>query len=1538
MKKITKLIMITCFVLFSWQGSAQNDTCALAATLQLDANCGGSESGLGLNSGDPTGNDGTDGNVCSSNYSGGDDFIYEYTATTTDALALSLWATNSWTGLMVTEGCPTTGTCFASSTSSSVDENLITPAMAIGVTYYIQISTYPTPQSAGQFCLDAALYTPSPPPVNDTCVTATDLALETSPLMASITDGTTATEDVSCLQTAGRDVFYSILVPSLYEFSFNQVSNDFDSVHRVAYGATCPGDTELYCSDFGETTVTNWTNETGSDQTVFIVIEGYSDSTIGDFTIQWSLVAPPACPDVVNLSTTTAIDGSVALDWDDEPTATGYNYEIQPQGTGQGDASSLVAGTSMTSDATVASGVLTDGTDYTLYVQSDCGGAIGNYQSIDFSYILPPVNDTCTTATDLALETSPLTASITLGTTNQDETSCLRPQGRDLFYQIEVPDAYDFSFNQVSNTFDSVDRIAYGGLCPGDTELRCSDGNEFGITEWTNDTGSTQTVYIVIENYYTDLVGDFTIQWSVTAPPACPDVANLSAATQFDGSVSLDWDDEPTATGYNYEIQEQGTAQGDAGSLVTATSMTSDATVASGVLTLGSDYTLYVQSDCGGAAGNYQSIDFSYILPPVNDTCATATDLALETSPLMGSITDGTTATEDVSCLQTAGRDVFYSILVPSLYDFSFNQVSNDFDSVHRVAYGATCPGDTELYCSDFGETTVTNWTNETGSDQTVFIVIEGYGDSTRGDFTIQWSLVAPPACPDVVNLSTTTSIDGSVALDWDDEPTATGYNYEIQPQGTAQGDAGSLVTGTSMTSDATVASGVLTDGADYTLYVASDCGGGAIGDYQSLDFTVNIPPANDESSNAEVLVVGESCNNVQGTLLGGTNSIDTPTPTCASFSGPDVWYSIVAPQNGNIFIDLSQGDVGPTMDTGMVLYSTTAGVVDAQVACNDDGATGAYSSIIITDGSLTAGDTYLVRVWEYGGGNPQNFSICAYSPSCPGVVTTWNGTAWSPSVPTNQDTALISGTYDTDVDGNIDACSLIIGSDSGDTLNVSADGYINIVNDITNNGSLNVAHTGNVVQVDDTGSMTGVGTTTVSIDTPTVTSTGFVVLGSPVESDTREAVWVSAFNVQSHDTSLFVANAAVQAAGVAYNFAGTDFTEWSPTTGALNPAEGYLVRPQASYGGAGGSFTYDYDGTLNNGVVTSTLTYNGAQLDSPNILSNPYASAMDADLFLAANTEVDALYFWNHLTEPSAMIPGSGAINFSMEDISVYNDMGGVAAGNGGTAPTNVVSTAQGFGVFASSAGTATFNNSMRLTSGNTTLRSADAAKDRIWLNIFNEQYSVGGNTLVGFTTNATEGFDSGYDNSRLGTAISLYSHINSGDDGYSIQGREAFDSDMEVLLGFSSIIGEEALYVISITDLDGLAWDNNDIFLIDNLLNVKTQLNDTDYTFTSIGGTFNDRFTLVFVDRDVLGTTTADLNAVTLSPNPTSGLVNVVSPRSLVNSISITDIQGRIVNTVSVNGLNSYQLDMTSLRSAVYFVKVTTEAGTITKRLIKK
>ena len=75
-----------------------------------------------------------------------------------------------------------------------------------------------------------------------------------------------------------------------------------------------------------------------------------------------------------------------------------------------------------------------------------------------------------------------------------------------------------------------------------------------------------------------------------------------------------------------------------------------------------------------------------------------------------------------------------------------------------------------------------------------------------------------------------------------------------------------------------------------------------------------------------------------------------------------------------------------------------------------------------------------------------------------------------------------------------------------------------------------------------------------------------------------------------------------------------------------------------------------------------------------------------------------------------------------------------------------------------------------------------------------------------------------------------------------------------------------------------------------------------------------------------------------VEFSPNPTEGKLYITSTNAVINSITIFDIRGRKVMTELFNGENNVQIDVSDLNIAVYFMDVKTDAGTVTKRLMKK
>ena len=91
-------------------------------------------------------------------------------------------------------------------------------------------------------------------------------------------------------------------------------------------------------------------------------------------------------------------------------------------------------------------------------------------------------------------------------------------------------------------------------------------------------------------------------------------------------------------------------------------------------------------------------------------------------------------------------------------------------------------------------------------------------------------------------------------------------------------------------------------------------------------------------------------------------------------------------------------------------------------------------------------------------------------------------------------------------------------------------------------------------------------------------------------------------------------------------------------------------------------------------------------------------------------------------------------------------------------------------------------------------------------------------------------------------------------------------------------------------------------------------------------------------FLISGTLSNTTNQINTISIYPNPTKGLVNIVSNNYEIKNISIFDISGKeIVTNDDVNS-NNFTINMSNLSSGIYFVKITSSTDEqIVKRIIK-
>ena len=77
-------------------------------------------------------------------------------------------------------------------------------------------------------------------------------------------------------------------------------------------------------------------------------------------------------------------------------------------------------------------------------------------------------------------------------------------------------------------------------------------------------------------------------------------------------------------------------------------------------------------------------------------------------------------------------------------------------------------------------------------------------------------------------------------------------------------------------------------------------------------------------------------------------------------------------------------------------------------------------------------------------------------------------------------------------------------------------------------------------------------------------------------------------------------------------------------------------------------------------------------------------------------------------------------------------------------------------------------------------------------------------------------------------------------------------------------------------------------------------------------------------------------ELNNVVVYPNPTNDMVQIQNTEFLIQDVEVYDAYGKLLNVVNVND-NTAVLDLSSYAAGTYFVKIVTENGVVTKRVVK-
>lgn len=531
-------------------GCTPNTTIASIPYVQTGFNTAGS------------GDDFSSSDACGSSYMNGDDYVFTYTPSVNECVNIALTNTSTYVGVFVTNGCPSMGaSCVASNTNSSGNPSISGISLTSGVTYFITVSTYPSPQTTP---FDISITACPPPPSNDLCSGATNLPCGTTALAGTTVSTTNTAHGTSCTMS-NYGVWYTFVGDG--NTTTITINNSYDIELSISSGS-CGTFTNIVCTDFPE----NHTFATVNGVTYYVYVAYYaSGSTTGTFDISRTCTPPPsnddpcsATPATVNAdllcglvtagSTTAATNSGIAAcagTADDDvwfsfaATSTVHNFSLLNI-TGSvtnmvheifsGACGSLTSIACSDPNSSQYSG-FTVGQTYFVRVYTNSALA----QTVNFNLCIgtpppPPSNDLCGGATNLACGTTNL-AGTTVSTTNVAHgTGCLL-SNYGVWYTF-VGDGQNTTISATGVNLD-IEMAVVSGNCGSLTNITCMDnswsstGTE--IYSFVSTPGTTYYIYIAGQGSGSSTTGNFTISRTCAAViPTCFDGIQNGTETGVD--------------------------------------------------------------------------------------------------------------------------------------------------------------------------------------------------------------------------------------------------------------------------------------------------------------------------------------------------------------------------------------------------------------------------------------------------------------------------------------------------------------------------------------------------------------------------------------------------------------------------------------------------------------------------------------------------------------------------------------------------------------------------------------------------------------------------------------------------------------------------------------------------------------------------------------------------------------------------------------------------------------------------------------------
>ncbi|KYF65927.1 MXAN_6577-like cysteine-rich protein [Sorangium cellulosum] len=422
------------------------------------------------------------------------------------------------------------GTCAGSMIACSdnnadTEQSRVVTSLSAGQTVVAIVDGFDG--DSGPFTLEVTEYVPPPCPEHTLGSTFPQTVTGTTAIMDRM-----SAISAPCAGGSGPEATYAFTAPAEALYTFDTFGTSFDTVLHV-HDATCGGP-NLGCNDDTSGVQSQVKVRLEEGQTVVVVVDGYTTSSSGAYTLNVKQTFIPPCPEIDLGSTVPqTVTGTTAGAVDILSSTCGgiggneatYSFTAPALGTyifdtfGSSFNTVLSArdggcsGAVLKCNGDAAGGVqsrltmdLDEGQKILLVVDGSSATASGEFTLNVQQY---EGGGTCPRPIDLG---STVPQVVTGSTADQPESvtpKCGSSSAPDMIYSFTASDDGTYIFNTLGSSFDTILQI-FDGSCAG-TPLRCNDDAGGPQSRLTIDLVAGQTVLVAVDGRNTSR-GDYVLQ------------------------------------------------------------------------------------------------------------------------------------------------------------------------------------------------------------------------------------------------------------------------------------------------------------------------------------------------------------------------------------------------------------------------------------------------------------------------------------------------------------------------------------------------------------------------------------------------------------------------------------------------------------------------------------------------------------------------------------------------------------------------------------------------------------------------------------------------------------------------------------------------------------------------------------------------------------------------------------------------------------------------------------------------------------------